>query len=321
MKRRHAALFIAGGLAALAVVFWVTDPEGVTTTQVAAGTSERPAISGSATADQLIAATGTPASQLTKEARAAFLASSLRFKLEDMLLEAGEAATPAALKQQLAALAPKYFSAEQMAQALEMVERYVDYRVALGEIKPPSDPSDPAALRMAVDARQRIREKYFSPDEYAALFAQEEELDRFTLARLEIERNPDLTASQKASAIRDAERDLSDSQRAARADAVAHVAVAAQSAAFEASGVIDHERYAQRRKQYGDAAAQQLAQLDREERDWQVRLDMYAAGKARNEPAAQLNRLRQQLFTPEEQLRIDAALALRQQGVASPAKQ
>jgi lipase chaperone LimK len=320
MKRRHAALFIAGGLAALAGVLWITDPESAATTGFAASTGERASAYGSATAEQLIAATATPGPGTSKQARTAFLAGSLRFKLEDMLLEAGEAATPAALKQQLAALASKYFSAEQMAQALEMVGRYVDYRVALGEIKPPSNPSDPDALRAVLDARQRLREKHFSPDEYAALFAQEEELDRFTLARLEIERNPDLTASQKAAAIRDAERDLSDSQRAARADAVAHVAVAAQSAAFEASGVGEHERYAERRKQYGDAAAQQLAQLDREERDWQVRLDAYAAGKARNEPAAQLNRLRQQLFTPEEQLRIDAALALRQQASTSPAK-
>lgn len=318
MKRRHAALFIAGGLAALAAVLWITDPENAATTAVASSTGERARASGLATADQPIAATAAPAA--SREARAAFLAGSLRFKLEDMLLEAGEVATPAALKQQLAVLAPKYFSAEQMAQALEMLERYVDYRVALGEIKPPADPSDPEALRVAVDARQRMRENYFSPDEYAALFAQEEELDRFTLARLEIERNPDLSASQKAAAVRDAERDLSDSQRAARADAVAHVAVAAQSAAFEASGAGEHERYAQRRRQYGEAAAQQLAQLDREERDWQVRLDAYAAGKARNEPAAQLNRLRQQLFTPGEQLRIDAALALRQQAGASPAK-
>lgn len=71
----------------------------------------------------------------------------------------------------------------------------------------------------------------------------------------------------------------------------------------------------------GDAdTAQQLAQLDREERDWQARLDAYAAGKARNDPGPQLNQLRQQLFTPEEQLRIDAALALRQQARPTPAK-
>jgi lipase chaperone LimK len=289
-------------------------PEAATPQLIAQGTGERPPIAGSAgsaTADQLIAAT-MATHWPSAEARKTFLAGGLRFKLEDLLLEAGEASTPAILKQQLAALAPRYFPAAELAQAMELLDRYVDYRVALGEIKPPVDPTDPQALRAALDARQLVREKHFRADEYRALFAQEEELDRFTLARLEIERNPDFTAAQKAAAMREAQRELGENERAARAAAVAHVAVASQSAAFEAAGVSEQERYAERRSQYGEVAAQQLARLDREERDWQARLDEYAAGKARNEPAGQLTRMRQQLFTPEEQLRIDAALALRQ---------
>ena len=306
------------GLAALGLA-WFAEPEAtIGSPQAAQTASKRPFIAGSATADQLIAATGAPANRASAETRKAFLASGgLRFKLEDVLLEAGESPTPAALKQQLASLVSRYFFGTDLPLAAELLDRYVDYRVALGAVKAPADPSDPEALRAVLDARRRVREKHFSADEYAALFAQEEELDRFTVARLEIERNPDLTAAQKAAAVREAERDLSDSERAARAEAAAHIAVASQSAAFEVARVSEHERYAQRRSQYGEAAAQQLAQLDREERDWQARLDAYAAGKARNEPAGELNRLRQQLFTPEEQLRLEAALALRQARTAA----
>jgi lipase chaperone LimK len=145
-----------------------------------------------------------------------------------------------------------------------------------------------------------------------ALFAQEEELDRFTLARLEIERNREMPATQKAAALRDAERELSDAQRALRAEAVAQAGVAAQTAAFEAANASEQERYAQRSKLYGDAAAMRLAQLDREERDWQSRLEIYVAGQERNPGEGPLAALRQQLFTPQEQLRLEAALALRQ---------
>lgn len=312
MSRGQAVLLIAcAALAALGLA-WLAQPEASVPSPLAVSSREQPLAAGSATADQLVAAT-MAAHWPSKEARHAFLAAGLRFKLGDLLLEAGEAATPAILKQQLAALAPRYFPAEQLPQAMELLDRYVDYRVALGEVRPPADPSDPAALRAVLEARQRVREKHFRADEYTALFAQEEELDRFTLARLEIERNPDLSPAQKAAVLGEAERELSESQRAARAEAVAHLAVASQSAAYEAAGLSDHERYAQRRAQYGDAAAQQLAQLDRDERDWQARLDQYAAGKARNDPAPELTRLRQQLFTPEEQLRLEAALALRQQ--------
>jgi lipase chaperone LimK len=240
-----------------------------------------------------------------------FLAADLRHKLEAMLLEAGDVPSPAALKQRVAGLVARYFSASEATRALALAERYVDYRVALGEIKPPADPSDPRALRAAVEARQRIREQHFAGEEYQALFAQEEELDRFTVARLEIERNAGLTPAQKQAAVKDAERELSDAQRAARSDAVAHVAVAAQTAAFEAQGVSEQARYAQRRAQYGDAAAQQLAQLDREDRDWQQRLSQYAAARDAKASESQLQQLRRQLFSPEEQMRIEAALLAR----------
>ena len=243
-----------------------------------------------------------------------FLTRDLRQTFEEMLLEAtagGDIGDPASLKKRLTALVPRYFPAEYAARATALVERYVDYRVALGGLKPPADPNDPRALRVALDARQQVRERYFNTEEYEALFAQEAQLDRFTLARIEIERHTGLTPAQKQAALQDAKRELSDEQRAQRANAVAHVAVAAQTAVFDARGASDNERYAQRRAQHGDAAAQQLAQLDREERDWQARLNDYAGAKASNASPEQLQQLRQQLFSAQEQLRIDAALTAR----------
>jgi lipase chaperone LimK len=240
-----------------------------------------------------------------------FFTSDLRHKLEAMLLEAGDAPTPAVLKARLAGVVAGHFSAGEATRALALAERYVDYRVALGEIKPPADAGDPRALSAAVQARQRMRERYFAGEEYHALFAQEEELDRFTIARLEIERNASLTPAQKQAALKDAESELGDTQKATRTDAVAHVAVAAQTAAFDAQGVSEQARYAHRRTQYGDAAAQQLAQLDREEAQWQQRLSHYAAARDGKATESHLQQLRQQLFSAEEQLRIEAALALR----------
>jgi lipase chaperone LimK len=313
VRHQRAAVAVAATLAIGLLIAWLALPERGASPLAAREAVPAQRMNGFPTADQLVAAIGQPPSRAGKEAGAdEFLTRDLRFRVEDLLLEAGEADTPAALKARLAALVSRHFSARDAVRALALAERYVDYRVGLGAIKPPADPGDPRALRSALEARQRIRAKHFSADEYAALFGQEEELDRFTLARLEIERNDALTAAQKAAALRDAERELSEAQRALRAEAMAQVAVAAQTAAFDAARATDHERYAQRRAQYGDAAAAQLAQLDREEKDWQSRLDAYAAGKAANAGADQLQRLREQLFSREEQLRIDAALALRQ---------
>ena len=310
MKAKHAAAAaLAAGLLALGA-WW----------GAAVLAPSNPAIGG-ADASASPAPTDPAAAQGLRQAQAAgaarggtqadpLLTPRLRHRIEAMMLEVPDASSPQELKQRLAALVPRHFSAAEAARAAQLVERYVDYRVALSSLKPPRDMGDPKQLREIIDARRKIRERHFAPEEYDALFAQEEELDRFTVTRLEIARDASLTPAQKQAALKDAERSLSESQRAARSEATLHETVAAQTAAFEAAGVSEQQRYEQRRAAYGEAAAQQLAQLDREERDWQARLSQFAAAKA-TMTAQQLEALRQQLFSEQEQMRLEAALALR----------
>lgn len=270
---------------------------------------ESPTLAGLATASQ---------------AKDSFLNPELRQTFEAMLLEAiggRDSRDPVLLKKSLGTLVPRYFPTALNARATELLERYVDYRVALSELKPPTDPSDPLALRAALEARQSARQRHFSGQEYEALFAEEARLDRYTLSRIEIERNRTLTVTQKQAALRDNERDLSDAQRDQRDQATAHISVAAQTAALDASNASDIERFTQRRAQYGDVAATQLAQLDREDRDWQARLSDYADAQAKKASPEQLQQLSQQLFSAQEQLRVEAALAMRQQTQALEAKQ
>ncbi len=240
-----------------------------------------------------------------------FLTADLRHRLEALLLEAGEADTPVALKHKLAGLVGRHFSPAEAARATALLERYVDYRVALGSVKAPADLTDPHALRAALSARDAVRHQHFAPEEHQALFGAEEALDRYTLARMEVERNTALTPSQKQAALKDIEQELNPTERAERTQATLHLAVAAQTAALDAQGASDLQRYSQRQAQYGDAAAQQLAQVDREERDWQARLTQYATAQAGKTSTDALQQLRQQLFSANEQMRLEGALALR----------
>lgn len=313
MKTQQAALVAAATAALVLLVaggWWVA---GAPAGQRGPGSTSDPSAAPAPGSAYPAAATHKLASARSNEAAAgdAFLSRDLRHRLELVLMEAGEVANPVELKQRIAGLVARHFAAADVVRATQLLERYVDYRVALGDLKPPRDRSDPRALRTAIDARRQLRERYFAAEEYQTLFAEEEELDRFTVARLEILRNAELTPAQKETALREAERDLGDVHRAVRREAVQHEVVAAQTAAFDAGNVADHERYQQRRAQFGEAAAQQLAQLDREERDWQARLTQYASAKAAGNEAA-LQALRQQLFSAQEQMRIDAALALRE---------
>ena len=241
------------------------------------------------------------------------LQPGLRDALEALLHAAGDAADPDALKQRLEGLVGQHFPPELATRALALAHRYVDYRVALGQLRAPADLSDPRTLRNALEARQKVRLQYFDSDEFDALFAQEMTLDQSMLARLEIERNNQLTPEQKRRALQAAEEMLDPAQRALRAEAVVHVGVAQQTAAFNAQGIDDSTRHALRSAQHGTEAAQRLAQLDQEERDWNARLDQYQQARSSTQDAARLQQLRGQLFSPEEQLRIEGALALRAQ--------
>ena len=245
------------------------------------------------------------------------LVHGLRDTLEALLMEAGDASDPATLKQRLAALVNQHFPAALATRALALAERYVDYRVALGSLRAPQDLTDPRALRDALEARHKVRLQFFDDAEYDALFAREADLDRYTLARLEIERNTQLSPEQRAQALQAADNELSAERRAERSAATEHMAAAAQTAAFNASNADERTRYAARSAQYGPAAAQAMAQLDREEQHWNQRLDQYSQTRAQQGEGPGLQQLRQQLFSPEEQQRIDAALALRRLNAGS----
>ena len=54
-----------------------------------------------------------------------------------------------------------------------------------------------------------------------------------------------------------------------------------------------------------------LAQLDQDERNWHGRLTEYDNARTRKLSAQQLEQLGRQLFSEQEQLRIEAALAAR----------
>jgi lipase chaperone LimK len=240
-----------------------------------------------------------------------FLTPDLRYRLESVLQEAGEAQIPHLLKQLVAGIVQVHFEPSERVRAMELLERYVDYRVAVGTLVPPVDLSDPQAVRTLLYARRRVRERYFDSDELRALFGAEEELDRFTLAKLEIARNTHLDAAQQSAAMRQAERILGEETRLVRSEAVRHLSVADQTARFDAQGVGQQERHEERRKHYGEDAASRLAQLDRDRRAWNARLDQYEAA-LRDRPDDATN-MRARLFTPEELLRLEGALARRAQ--------
>jgi lipase chaperone LimK len=223
---------------------------------------------------------------------------------------------PHGFRARLAARAKAHFPPELADSAIAFLNRYVNYLESLDALNLSSAKNDAAALRSLYEARSALRKSFFAPEEYEALFARDDRLDRYTIARMEIEANAKLDSREREQALAAAASELTPDERAERASWQSHLSAQTQTAFFEAKQTGDEERFAARKAEHGEAAAQRLAELDRSEREWQSRLAQYeqAARDAGNGAISkeQLSATRDQLFTAQEQLRLEAALALRQ---------
>ncbi|RTQ32621.1 lipase chaperone [Variovorax gossypii] len=259
-------------------------------------------------ASSALPAVSTAASGTSVHAPDPLLTPGLLRTFEQML-DDSQARDKEGLMAEMRAKIDKYLPPEWRVRALGLLERYIDYRNAL-EALPAADIGDPAGLRRILDARAGIRARYFAPEEVEGLFGAEEKFDRFSVEKLEIERNRSLTPEQKREALAKTEETwLTPEQRADRVASTAQLAVGEQTAALEARGASPQERFAERSQQYGHEAAQRLAALDQQEQDWQSRLSRYAAADE-----ATRTQLQAELFTPQEALRLQAALEMRAAG-------
>jgi len=223
--------------------------------------------------------------------------------LEQQLIEAG---LPAA--------------ARQRAQAL--FARYVEYKRALAMLKAPGDDArlDPRQVRASLDARVALRLRYFDAADARGLFGGEQDEDEAMLARLEILQRPGLSSAERQRLLAELDSRLPPAQRATRQAPVQHLLMAQQAATLRAQGASEDDIYRQRANEFGQAAAERLAQLDKSEQEWQQRLSEYrqsAAALAADTSLSASDRDKaitalQQRFTPQEQRRLAGALALQQ---------
>lgn len=194
-----------------------------------------------------------------------------------------------------------------LAEAQRLLEKYRHYRQDLAGIATP-DASRPAAevLDAILTARLALQRKYFSESEIAGLFAEDNQYDRFTIERLRTAARTDLSGPQKEEVVaKSAQSLLTPEQREARETARLPARIAEQNALLDKAGATPRQRLDARSAEFGAEAAARMAEIDRQEVDWQERIARLAAA----DPATQ-QQMRTTLFTPQEQARLDGALAL-----------
>jgi lipase chaperone LimK len=204
------------------------------------------------------------------------------------------------------------------ATAKRLLDNYLKYKGALAVL----ERGLPASRDMAQGARQRLaamqqlRHSYFSEQEIGGLFGASDAYDNDAIARLEISSDTTLTAEQRKAKLAALDARMPAAQRAER-DAPSQVLRLEESVReLRARGGGDNEAYRLRAAVFSPEAAARLAELDREEADWQRRIDAYqtqrkellgaSAGTQAELQQRQLQQLRDANFNAEEQRRLGA---------------
>lgn len=191
-------------------------------------------------------------------------------------------------------------------QAKRMLAAYWRYKEALGELEAtlPKARGAAAALRQRMAARQQLRSRFFTGSEIAGLFGFEDAYDADAVLRLEINQDSTLTDQQKKQKLAAQDAAMPAALRAER-EAPRRILMLEESAArLRAEGAGEDDIYRMRAAALSPEAAVRLAEVDRDEAAWKTRIASYLSRRTAD-PAA-LQKLRDELFTPDEQKRLRA---------------
>lgn len=217
-------------------------------------------------------------------------------------------------------------------QALVIFDKYVAYLKALPEIEKrygnlqlQATQSGQLDLNMIAQQKQdiaRLRQQYFDKETIEAFFGAEDEYDAYSLEMVNIEQNKQLSAEQKEAARNSYISRMPNNlikqnleQQAGFNDLLT------RTEQMKKNGATAEELYSMRRDLVGAPAAARLAQVDKQDDDFDRRFDQYenqkkqllSQGSSNEQAQAQLNQLEQQLFSETERKRLSGYGALQEQ--------
>ena len=241
---------------------------------------------------------------------------SLRQLFDYYLSLTGEVA-PAQLRAFVLAQLNVRYPSEVVAQLEQILDRYLACLRAFDQRMP-----ELSALKGAdrLAAMQRLRREMLGAELAEAFFAEDEAWDEFALAREALSKDRTLAPGEQAQALAELEAKLPEALRAGVLGERQSERVLARNSEITEQIADPAARFAAREAEFGSEVAARYALLEREQGNWDARVQAYVA--ARNElqartPAAvelqtQLSALRAAQFNESERQRIEALEAIGQ---------
>lgn len=218
-------------------------------------------------------------------------------------------------------------------QALKVYQQYLTYLQQVAAIdgklaKAQPDLTKPVTLDINVltqreQAVAALRERLFDAKTIEAFFGADMALNRYTLQAIQLQKNPNLSASERASALAQARTQYVQSfsdpnvrERITQQDNVN--ALLAETERLKSKGASAEQIAAVRRQYVSEDAVQRLAALDQSEAQFEQRVSQFNQSRAQilaqqgNTPQAQqaIQTLQHQQFSPTEQLRLTVVTKL-----------
>lgn len=215
---------------------------------------------------------------------------ALRRRFDHLLSALGEV-TLAQVRARLAADVAPVATAAQLSAVLAAFDRYTGYLSAVDRLAPLADP------KARLEKLHALRVELLGDEMARAFFEDEERADAWALERRALQARVDLSAEEKAAALRELDLKLPAEARAFVQDATTLQQTLEETAAFEAGGASPEARRAAREARLGAEAAQRLGELDEQRAKWNARLEAFRKERAVLEP-----------LTDEGRRRLDAVL-------------
>lgn len=217
-------------------------------------------------------------------------------------------------------------------QAIVIFNKYVAYLKAIPEIEKSfgnlqlqATQNGELDLNMVAQQKQdvaKLRQQYFDTQTITAFFGAEDEYDDYSIAMININQNKLMSDEQKAAAQQDYVSRMPDNMTKVNIEQQANLnALMSRTEQMKAQGATPEALYNMRRELVGAAAAGRLAQLDKEDANFDQRFTQYQTQKQQllsqntnsTQARVQIEQLEQQLFSDTERKRLAGYAAMQQQ--------
>ncbi len=215
-----------------------------------------------------------------------------------------------------------------LGQIIDLWNRYINYREKMGDLQAPNiDKEDPKYYQSIFANMKNLRKQFFSEYEIEGLFGTENTYHEYTLNRMIVLADKNLTEAQKAQKLKDLFNQLPEDWKENLEQLNKLEDLRKLTADIKARGGSAEDIHQMRMNLVGPEATQRLEALDGQRNDWKDKVDQYLSerdniiksGMSDEAKQQAVQKLRTQHFNrPEEQLRVGTFETIHDQGGKLP---